>query len=279
MSSKKNMELYALSIRISADGFCFSLYNSIDKSHKGFMEYSLDENLTLDLNFSKAFNSLPFLKENYKEINIIFADSEYTTVPDSFFCSNTAKDFLKYNLPSFGNNTQLLTNYIPKFGFYLLSYSDKTLYLNLKEKFPSAIFYCRMAPITLYLSNFCTINNIGRMYILLKESSIDLLCCRNGKLLFLNSFFGIDYNDFLYYIVGVWKSSGFSKKNDQLFLIEDKRSDNRFITKLNEFIENISEFSIETQINYLKEENPKGFVPNMNLASVPSEILAVTLCE
>ncbi|HZK02938.1 MAG TPA: DUF3822 family protein [Bacteroidaceae bacterium] len=279
MGSKKNMELYTLSIRIGADGFCFSLYNSIDKSYKGFMEYSVDENLTLDLNFSKAFNSLPFLKENYKEINIIFSDSEYTTVPDSFFCSDTAKDFLKYNLPSFENNTQLLTNHIPKFGFYLLSHSDKTLYFNLKEKFPSAIFHCRIAPIALYLSNLCTIDNIGRMYILQKESSIDLLCCRNGKLIFLNSFFGIDYNDFLYYIIGVWKSSGFSKKNDLLFLIKEKCSDNRFITKLNEFIENISEFRIENQINYLKEENPEGFEPNMDFASVPSEILAVTLCE
>ena len=279
MDSNARAELYTLSIRISADGFCFSLSNVLTKNILGFMRQTFDNKLTFDTSLSRAIKTLPFLKKDYKKIDIIVPDSEYTTVPESFFRPDTASEYLRFNSHSYENGAQVLTDYIAPFSMYLLSHTDRTLYDTLKKEFPSARFHCRLAPLAYYLSSKCPVDDKGKMYIVLKDSSIDVLGIRKRKLLFMNSFHDIDFDNLLYYILGVWKSSGLSQKEDTLFLICDRRPDNRFITRLNEFIKHICEFRLDNKITLLGEEHPDGFEPNMDLSDVSSEILAITLCE
>ena len=66
-------EQYTLSIRLSTDGFSFSIYNPIHDSSLSFFEKEVEASLSLTANLKQAFRELDFLNHTYKRVNILMA--------------------------------------------------------------------------------------------------------------------------------------------------------------------------------------------------------------
>ena len=75
-------EQYTLSIRLSTDGFSFSIYNPIHESSLSFFEKETNASLSLTANLKQFFRETEFLTLPYRRVNILMADKRFiTTIP------------------------------------------------------------------------------------------------------------------------------------------------------------------------------------------------------
>ena len=62
---------YTLSIRLSTDGFSFSIYNPIHDNSLSTIEKETDTSLSLTANLKATFRESDFLNHSYKRVNIM----------------------------------------------------------------------------------------------------------------------------------------------------------------------------------------------------------------
>ena len=76
---------YTLSIRLSTDGFSFSIYNPIHDNSLSTIEKETDTSLSLTANLKATFRESDFLNHSYRRVNIMMADKRFTIVPLELF--------------------------------------------------------------------------------------------------------------------------------------------------------------------------------------------------
>ena len=86
---------YTLSIRLSTDGFSFSIYNPINDNSQSLFEKEVDTSLSLTANLKNVFHESDFLSYSYKRVNIMIASKRFTMIPLELF-----EDCLLYTSPS-----------------------------------------------------------------------------------------------------------------------------------------------------------------------------------
>ena len=74
-------EQYTLSIRLSADGFSFSVFNPLGEGELSFFDRKVEESLSLTANLKQTFREIEWLKHPYRRVNILMADKRFTLVP------------------------------------------------------------------------------------------------------------------------------------------------------------------------------------------------------
>ena len=86
-------EQYTLSIRLSTDGFSFSVFNPMAEGELTFYDHEVDENLSLTANLKQTFREMEWLSRPYRRVNILMADKRFTFIPLEFFEDEQAKLF------------------------------------------------------------------------------------------------------------------------------------------------------------------------------------------
>ena len=76
---------YTLSIRLSTDGFSFSIYNPIHNDSLSIIEKEIDTSLSLTANLKAVFHESDFLNHPYKQVNIMMASKRFTIAPLDLF--------------------------------------------------------------------------------------------------------------------------------------------------------------------------------------------------
>ena len=59
-------EQYILSIRLSTDGFSFSIFNPLGEGRFSFHKHGVDDSLSLTANLKQAFRETDWLKNPFK---------------------------------------------------------------------------------------------------------------------------------------------------------------------------------------------------------------------
>lgn len=88
-----NTEQYTLSIRLSTDGFSFSVYNPLQEGESFLSEWSIETSLSLTANLKRVFQESELLKHAYKRVNLIITSKRFTTVPLELFEDEQAEAF------------------------------------------------------------------------------------------------------------------------------------------------------------------------------------------
>ena len=81
-------EQYTLSIRLSADGFSFSIYNPLGDSDFSFDSYPVNTFCSMTANIKEMLASTEALKYPYKRINILVDSPRSTPVPLTYSRTN-----------------------------------------------------------------------------------------------------------------------------------------------------------------------------------------------
>ena len=92
-------EQYTLSIRLSADGFSFSVFNPMAEGELTFYDHEVDENLSLTANLKQTFREMEWLSRPYRRVNILMADKRFTFIPLEFFEDEQAETVFYHNHP------------------------------------------------------------------------------------------------------------------------------------------------------------------------------------
>ncbi len=213
----KHSELYNLSIRLSTDGFSFSVYNLTENPPFHHIPYSVKRSLSMAANVKEMLQQNKFLYLGYKQINIYIEHTGSLPVPPELFHEEQKEELYYHSHPHTGNEI-VLYNTLPQANVVLLYTVDKTVHQLLKEAFPEAHFYCTAAPLTEFFAGKSYLGNSKKLYAYLQSNRLTLIGFDRSKLLLLNCYSTKQQNDTIYYLLYVWKQLEFEQQRDELYL-------------------------------------------------------------
>ena len=100
---------YTLSIRLSADGFSFSIYNPLGGSDFYFQPYPIHTQHSLAANVKSFLAETEELSLPYRQTNLLIHSSRYTPVPLELYEDEQMDTLFYQNLPR-QNNEVILCN-------------------------------------------------------------------------------------------------------------------------------------------------------------------------
>ena len=153
---------YTLSIRLSTDGFSFSIYNPIHDDSFSVIEKEIDTSLSLTANLKAVFHESDFLGHSYKRVNIMLASKRFTIVPLDLFEEEQA-DLLFYHNHQKRENETVIYNILKKNNVVIVFGIDRSAYSFLTEQYPEARFYSQSTPLIEYFSVKSRLGNSKKM--------------------------------------------------------------------------------------------------------------------
>lgn len=208
---------YTLSIRLSADGFSFSIYNPLGGSDFYFQPYPIHTQHSLAANVKSFLAETEELSLPYRQTNLLIHSSRYTPVPLELYEDEQMDTLFYQNLPR-QNNEVILCNILGRSNSVVLFSLDKLTHVFLSEKFPEARFFAAISPQIEYLAARSKQGNNRKLFANLHPASIDVLAFDKGKQLLLNTYSIRETADQCYYILNVWKELGYDQERDELHL-------------------------------------------------------------
>ena len=228
-----------LSIRLSTDGFSFSISDAAKKTTT--FNYPAHEDLPLTANLKRALHEMKWPHGTFQHVNILMTDERFTLVPLDLFNCNMVEELFHYNFPK-KDNEQLSYNMVKQAGIVVLFGIDKTAYHFLQKQYPNANFYSHATSLIEYISrkNKQALSNRKRMYVYMHKGMLDVFCYNNDTLSFANSYKCNNRLDSIYYILYIWHTISFKQKEDELFLLGDMPEKEGILAELQKFISQVS---------------------------------------
>lgn len=228
-------EQYTLSIRLSTDGFSFSIYNPIHDSSNSFIEKEIEASLSLTANLKQTFRRLNFLGYLYKRVNVVMASKRFTAVPLEFFEDEQAEMLFYHNHPKRENET-VKYNILKKNNTVVIFGIDTSAYAFLKDRFVGVKFFSQASPLIEYFSIKSRLGNSQKMYAWVSNDAIDVYCYERGHLLLANSYQCKQTTDRVYYLLYIWKQLNFNQERDELHLTGVLADKDVLLQELRKFI-------------------------------------------
>lgn len=208
---------YTLSIRLSTDGFSFSVYDPTVEGVYYYRSFQVRGLQSMAANVKAFLQETPEFDYAYKQIDILLPQVTYTAVPLDCFEDEQMETLYYQNLPR-KTNELILCNVLSRSSVVILFAIDKLIHVYLSEKFPSARFFASVSPQIEYLTAGSRLGNCSKLYANVHTHSLDVFGFDKGKLLLLNTYSIQQAADRLYYLSSVWRTLGFDQENDELHL-------------------------------------------------------------
>ena len=230
---------YTLSIRLSTDGFCFTVHNPQAENEYTYLPYAIDPTKSLTANLKLAVQENEMLRRIYTTVNIILAEVSYTIVPKEYYAESHERELYIQNFPQTTDNTVVQSNLVGDEQAVVLFGIERQLYQYLTERYPKAHIYASVSPLINYgveksytaPRNYCLVHQ--------QKQRTDMLCLTNGSLLFANTFCDRDTNNILYFLLNCWQTLGLSQTEDILHLAGTSRNARTLAQELQKFIKTI----------------------------------------
>lgn len=231
-------EQYTLSIRLSADGFSFSVFNPLADGNLSFFERKVDDSLSLTANLKQTFREIEWLNHPYRRVNVLMADKRFTFIPLEFFEDEQAEVIFYHNHPQ-RENELVQYNILPKNNIVVLFGMDKSTCSFLREQYPDIKFYSQASPFIEFFASKSRLGNSRKMYAHLRKDAVDIYTYERGRLLLANSFACKETNDRLYYLLYIWKQLGMEQERDELHLTGELSDKEQLLPELRKFIRQV----------------------------------------
>ncbi len=239
---------YTLSIRLSTDGFSFSIYNPLNEGSTTFFEQEVDSSSSLTANLKTCFRDLEFLSHPYKRVNILVAGKRFTLIPLEYFEDEQVESIFHYNHPPHPNEV-ILYNILKRHNTVVIFGIDKSAHSVLLEHFPEASICSQATPLHEYFQTRSRLGNSRKMYVCVHKEGIEVFCYDRGRLLLSNSFECRQTADRIYYMMYTWKQLEFDQQRDELHIsgiLSDKEA---LLTELRKFVLQVFVMNPETNID------------------------------
>ncbi|MBO5000593.1 MAG: DUF3822 family protein [Bacteroidaceae bacterium] len=231
-------EQYTLSIRLSADGFSFSIYHPQLESDFTFISYQVNASYSLTANLKEFIGTTEAFKYSYKKTNILIDTPRFTLVPFDLFEDDHQDDIFHYNFPP-KDNEIILCNILGKSNVALLFGVNKHSHLLLNEHFPTARIFSCISPLAEHFALKSKEGNCRKLYAHFRNDQLETFVFDKGKLLLCNSFQCKKTADKVYYLLYIWQQQGLSQERDQLHLAGNIQQKEELMVELHKFLRNV----------------------------------------
>lgn len=231
-------EQYTLSIRLSTDGFSFSVFNPLGDGELSVFDRKVAESLSLTANLKQTFRETEWLNHPFRQVNVLIASKRFTFIPLEFFEDEQAEIIFYHNHPR-QENEIVQYNILQKNNVVVLFGTDKSTYAFLREQYSGVKFYSQVSPFIEFFSVKSRLGNSRKMYAHLQRRSMELFAYERGRLLLANAFECKTTPDRIYYLLYVWKQLGFEQERDELHLTGNLHDKEQLLPELRKFIRQV----------------------------------------
>lgn len=231
-------EQYTLSIRLSADGFSFSIHPSSKEGDFFFASYPVNVSYSMTANFKKMIQTTEELKHTYGQTNILIDTQRFTPVPFDLFEDEQTEELFYQNFQRADNET-VLCNILGKSNIALIFGMDKHTHQSIHETFPHARIFASASPLTENFTRQSKESSNRSLYVLFHPNRMEVFAFDKVKLLLINSFNCKQTSDHIYYLLYVWQQLGYSQEKDQLYLTGEVESRDTLLAELKRFLRQV----------------------------------------
>ncbi|WP_321333163.1 DUF3822 family protein [uncultured Bacteroides sp.] len=229
---------YTLSIRLSTDGFSFSVYNPLQNGSTLFSEIQIEPSLSLTANLKQVFRESELFNHPYKRVNIVMTGKRFTMVPFELF-EDEQTEIIFYHNQQKRENEIVLYNILKKNNIAVIFGMDKSAHQFLSEQYPQARFYSQVTPLAEYFSVKSKLGNNKKIYAHIHHNTMDIYAYEHGHLLLANSFECKETEDRIYYLLYIWKQLDFNQERDELHLTGSISDKERLTKELRKFVSQV----------------------------------------
>ena len=231
-------EQYTLSIRLSADGFSFSVHHPQNEGELFYTTFPVDVSYSMTANLKKMIQSTEELKHVYGHTNVLIDTQRITSVPFDLFEDEETETLFHHNFQPRDNET-ILCNILGKSNIALLFGMDRHAHQLLSEQFPHARIFANVSPLIEFFTQKARESNNRTLYVHFQPNRMNLFAFDKGKLLLTNTFHCKQTADQVYYLLYVWQQLGFSQEKDQIYLTGKMEAQEELLTELNKFLRQV----------------------------------------
>ena len=264
-------EQYTLSIRLSADGFSFSIYNPLTDNDFCFVPHPVNTGYSMTANLKDMLTKTEALKYPYKRVNILYDSPRFTPVPLELFEDEQMDTIFYHNFPKAkGNNEIVLCNVLGRSNVVILFAMDKHTHLLLTEHFPTARYFSTASPLTEYFARKSRLGNSRKLYTYIREQQMEVFCFDKGDLLLINSFPCKQTTDRVYYLLYIWQQLNYNQEKDELHLTGKLEDKEELLKELRNYLRQV--FVINPKAEFNRSEISK-------IEEIPFDMQTLLLCE
>lgn len=262
-------EQYTLSIRLSTDGFSFSIYNPINGNDFYFRTFPTNNQRSMAANVKAFLAATEELNNRYKQTNILIHSQRYTVVPLDIFEEEYMEEIFYQNVRE-KRNEIVMCNILSNSNSVIIFSVDKLTHVFLSEHFPNARFFSSISPLIEHLTMKSKLGNSKKFYANINNGSLDAILLDRGKLMLVNTYQTNSYNDINYFILNIWQQTGYNQEKDELYISGTEKVKKVINSELEKYIKHTyiinpsSEFNT-SEINKIEE--------------IPFDIQSLILCE
>lgn len=256
---------YDLSIRLTPNGFSFSIFSSTNRSIFFFKDIDFNNNLSFVENVKKIFFEVNLFTQHYRKIHVTVVSPFYTLVPKQFFETANAVDFFSFNINN--NQEQVLHNQSQPDSFHLVYNLNKELYSFLHRNLWNPTFTLFTNHLVDFFKTYRSDTTSKRCFADFHDNMITIICFDAEQLLSANTFEVKDTFDALYNLVNIWEKLPLNQNRDLLFLSGSLNEHTESINILKQLIRHVEKVEINNKAQHLNYTQP-----------LPTDIL-LKLCE
>lgn len=229
---------YTLSIRLSADGFSFSVCDT-EQDLIFFSGKEVDPAISITANLKRIFRETDFLNHSFGRVTVLMVSNRFTLVPAELHEGDGHTLFRFNHSPK---RNEMILNSLPPANETAVTFGiDKSVYNFLTDRFHGAVeFHSPVSLLTAYFSELSRFGDMKKMYACIRGKALDLYCFGEEGLLLVNSFECKKDADRQYYILYSWKQLQFDQERDKLHLIFENREQGELQRELSRFVKDIS---------------------------------------
>ena len=262
-------EQYTLSIRLSTDGFSFSIYNPIAGNDFYCRTFPVNTQRSMAANVKAFLAATDELKHSFKQTNIIIHSERYTIVPLDFFEDESMEKVFYHNVRE-KRNEIVLCNVLANSNSVVIFSLDKLTHVFLSEHFTNARFFSSISPQIEYLIIKSRQGNCKKLYTNINSGYIDVISMENGRLMLANTYQSVSSNDINYFLLNIWQKTGFSQERDELHITGIQDIKNTVIPEMKKYISHV--YSINPQAEFNNSTTSK-------IENIPFDVQSLILCE
>lgn len=220
-------ENYELSIQVSADGFSFSVLDTIRNKFVLIRAFEPEENKNFNSErISELLSKDDFLSRRYKKVKIVMPSQKFTLVPAPLFDPAKKDEYFTFN-HNLEDGNMIITNKVSDPDVFVVFSVSRSINDLINSHFPGVHPNHHIKPLFDNISHGRKSLNENYIHIHIEREYFNLIIFRNNLLKFCNTFNYRNITDILYFVLNVFKKmdikqeetihfSGLTEKYDDL---------------------------------------------------------------
>ena len=258
-------EEYNLSIRLTPDGFSFSIHSPADPSIFHFQGTPLGNKLSYIDHIKKLIFDLGFFSQPFNRSSVTVVSPYYTLVPGIYYDKGEMTNLFRFNFHE--EEGIVLNDVSPGREYHVIFNLDEEIHAFLSRNLWNPSFHHHTSSLLHLFESYKREEECKSCFVDFHDKRATVICFSGHQLLSANTFPVLNPHDTTYFIASVWEKLAFDQTSDRLYLSGDVDPQKAVTDILKKLIRHVEYVALNPAVQLTEEQK----------RTLPTDIIAA-LC-